>query len=128
MKKSILFFCFLIFTANIVKVDSQTSFSGNWNSSKSDFYLSLKQIKNKISGCHCSAMLDGNRIDCSTDEETINGTVQGDSILVVFTSAYSMKNGFAVIKRVSDKQIEWKIKKKPDGEFYIPTGTILIKE
>ncbi len=84
MKKSILFFFVLIFTTNIVKVYTQTSFSGNWNSSNSGFSLSIKQTKNKITGTHCSSMQNGNKIDCATDERTIRGTILGDSIVFFF--------------------------------------------
>ncbi len=128
MKKTIILFLILNILTCFLKVNAQNDFTGNWNSSSSDFTLSIKQIKNKITGSHCSILQNGNRIDCATDERTIRGTIHGDSILVVFKSTYSMKSGTAVIKRINDAQIKWEITKKPVGEFYIPTTAILKKE
>ena len=110
----------------------QSNFNGEWNLStkSSDFSLTLNQTNSKsITGQHCSVMYNGDRIDCATDgEKTISGTIQGDSIIVTFMSEYSMTKGKAVIKKVNDKQISWRVIQSPKGIYYIPDEVILTKE
>jgi hypothetical protein len=107
-------------------------FSGNWHAetATSEFNLNLSQIKNKLSGSHCSVQMNGKKIDCVDDDTELSlfGTIENSStVLVIFTSQFSLKKGTATIKKLSDTTIEWQIVTKPSGEYHIPNRITLKK-
>jgi hypothetical protein len=118
-----------IFTVN---TKCQTNFSGAWNYSNDylSFTLDLTQNGNLITGNHCAVADSANIIDCHNpedDDKTISGVINGDSILVTFKSEYCLKQGTAIIKKITANRIQWFITKEPDGLSYLPDSVVLDK-
>jgi len=115
-----------------INATAQQSFKGTWywENSESSVSFIFSQIGNKISGVHCCVLDNGNHIDCEEDttKPTIQGTVDGASINLSFTSTFSLTKGKAVVKRIDNNTIEWTITKAPSGIFYIPKHVILKRE
>jgi len=127
MKKSILFSICLWITS-FTNAYCQTDFTGGWvsdNKTSDSFSLNITQLNNIITGYHCGTADNGNFIDCSFEDKSINGIVKGDSALITFISSYCDKPGTAIIKKINPNQIQWKIINKPDGPFYIPLDDML---
>ena len=115
----------------ITNAYSQQSFNGSWkwSNSNSEFSITINQQSNTITGSHCSILQNGLKVDCAdSNETTLNGTIQGDSLVVNFKSAFSMTVGIAVIKKLNDTSIQWEIVQKPNREFYIPSLVIMTKQ
>jgi hypothetical protein len=106
--------------------------SGTWSISSTtcEFNIKLYQNGNSLYGTHCSVMENGNRIDCVDDDDySITGTITDpNQVSINFHSYSSETDGEATIKRLTDTTLEWKITKKPTGEFYIPDSIVLNKE
>jgi len=112
-----------------ITATAQQSFKGTWHweNKESSVSFIFSQTGNKISGVHCCVLDNGNHIDCEEDatKPTIQGTVDGASINLSFTSTFSLAKGKAVVKRIDNNTIEWTITKVPSGTFYIPKHVIL---
>lgn len=110
-----------------------TNFSGKWHAetANTSFDIKLTQIKGRVSGSHCALQLGGSKMDCvmKDSDVTITGTANNSgSVQVTFTSQFSQKLGTAIITKINDSTIEWKILTKPKGEFYIPSQMVLKKQ
>lgn len=109
-----------------------TNFSGKWHAetANTSFDLKLTQIKERVSGSHCALQLGGSKMDCviKDSDVTITGTANNSaSVQVTFISQFSQKLGTAIITKINDSTIEWKILTKPNGEFYLPSQMVLKK-
>ena len=91
------------------------------------FSINLSKSKSgKLTGYYCTAVRNGNKIDCSPDQEiNINEVKNGNGLYKVsFNSFFGAKNGEAVISLENGK-LHWRITKKPAGEFYAPSDVFL---
>src|SRR6478672_2870500 len=94
----------------------------------STFTLQLKIRKGKLFGNYCAVARNGNKIDCSIDEENnLSGKFKGKKNQINFYSFFGAKNGKAVIEIINSKKIKWKIVKAPNGECYAPNDCVLTK-
>jgi hypothetical protein len=126
MRKYICLIFISIFTC--ITCFSQTKFTGvwNWHTPGASFTLQLTQKQDSVIGYHCSVMQNGNRIDCSFEEEiTIRGKLHGDSAVISFKSTYSRLFGDATIFKIASDTIKWKITKPPHGLYFIPRLAIM---
>ena len=110
-----------------------TVFSGKWHAetANTSFDLKLTQIRGRVSGSHCAIQLGGSKMDCviKDSDVTITGTANNSaSVQVTFISQFSQKPGTAIITKINDSTIQWKIINKPNGEFYIPSQMVLKKD
>lgn len=140
MKKEFPIILLLIFTTfwncTTSKIKGKASeFNGYWayKNTSSVFSLYLKIDGKFVTGNYCSVMLNGNRIDCSDDEDESETSFAGvlvnnETINIDFVSSYAGTGGKAKIKKISKKKIEWKIIDEPEGQFYIPYSVFLIKQ
>lgn len=113
-------------------IKSGVDFSGNWEveTEKSTFTLYLKQVNNKITGNHCSVMQKGDRIDCVLDKADVSifGKIENQSYVILrFESQYSGTSGTVKITKLDANTIDWQIKSRPKGEYYIPDHIVLKK-
>ncbi len=109
------------------------NFQGNWKDQipARAFSLKLNQASGNLKGNHCAITPDGNRIDCALDDTdvSITGTISNaDSVIVTVKSFYSNTTGTAVIKKIDDNTISWRILTAPLGVFYIFNSAILIRQ
>ncbi|MCL2649552.1 MAG: hypothetical protein FWD60_00835 [Candidatus Azobacteroides sp.] len=115
-----------------INVYGQLDFSGDWywteNDDDNTFNITLTKVNDSFyKGTHCGVFAGGMKMDCvDGDEPSLSATLQGDSLIVTFTSQFCLKKGKAVIK-FSNDSIIWKIIKEPDGEYYLPDEAILRK-
>ena len=94
----------------------------NSNTPYSVFSINMN-IKNKnVIGEFCYITRYGKRVDCNNK---FSSTINNNKIYFDFNSSFGGKNGKAVITFLSNKKIQWKILKNPDGEFYAPRKMIL---
>ncbi len=140
MKKEFPFIFLLISTffwscTTSKKVSQASEFNGYWvyKTNSSVFDLFLKLDEKIVTGSYCSVMLNGNRIDCSDDEDESETSFAGvlinnETINIDFVSSYSGTVGKAKLKKINSNKIEWKIIEKPDGIFFIPDSVVLIKQ
>ncbi len=94
------------------------------------FMLHLsKNSEDKLLGFYCAVAKNGNKIDCSTDNENNIKTIkiENDGILLQFESFFGAKNGEAKIS-LSNKKLHWIILKRPIGEFYCPEDVYLVQK
>ena len=116
MKLSIVFIlCFLFGYGNTIEYSHENPSS----------VFTIDFIKNNektIYGKFCYVTRDGARIDC---DNSFKGVKRNNKIYFDFNSSFGGKNGRAMIKFISEKQILWKLLKKPIGEFYVPKRMIL---
>jgi hypothetical protein len=121
----------IICSSSFTKVAGQQNFNGtwNWSSTTANFTVVISQVNNTVTGNHCSVSSNGERIDCAeSTESSINGTVQGNSLIVTFTSSFSLEKGIAIIRWIDNSSIEWEITQKPKGDYFIPNKVILTKQ
>ena len=109
-----------------------TNFSGKWHAETANvsFDLKLNQIRGRVYGSHCAIQLGGSKMDCviKDSDVTITGTANNSgSVQVTFISQFSQKPGTAIITKINDSTIQWKILTKPNGEFYFPSQMVLKK-
>ena len=107
------------------------SLTGEWSYDgypHNSLHLTLRQSGNRIRGTHVAIALGGNRIDAYLDdEESINGTINGDMARVNFKSAYfDGGGGVAIIKILDEKTIEWTVIE--EREHWFPKSAILTKD
>ena len=110
-----------------------TNVSDKWHAETANvsFDLKLTQIRGMVSGSHCAIELGGSKMDCviKDSDVTITGTANNSgSVQVTFTSQFSQKPGTAIITKINDSTIQWKILTKPNGEFYLPSKMVLKKK
>lgn len=110
-----------------------TNFSGKWHAEtlNTSFDLKLTQIKERVYGSHCAIQLGGSKVDCvlKDSDVTITGTANSSgSVQVAFISQFSQKPGTAIITKINDSTIQWKILTKHNGEFYLPSKMVLKKK
>ena len=109
-----------------------TNFSGKWHAETANvsFDLKLNQIRGRVYGSHCAIQLGGSKMDCviKDSDVTITGTANNSgSVQVTFISQFSQKPGTAIITKINDSTIQWKILTNPNGEFYFPSQMVLKK-
>jgi len=108
-----------------------SDFIGKWSYSTDDetFTLDLEVTKNnEIIGSYCNITQNGNRIDCSPDDDkNITGILKTDTIYVKFKGFYDeAASGEAKLYKENDSCIVW-ILGKCKGDFYLPKKAKLKK-
>jgi hypothetical protein len=73
------------------------------------------------------------RITSYSADDTEPASIKGiataaDSVNVSFKSSYSGNTGRATIKKISSNEIQWIIRRNPQGEFHIPMNVTLTKQ
>ncbi len=61
-------------------------------------------------------------------DESIKGSVQGNTATVQFQSSFTKDAGTARITFVDANTISWKVTVRPDGEYYLPNEATLTKK
>ena len=130
--KILLLLLFATSQVSFSAIKSFTNFSGKWHAetATASFDIKLTQIKGRVSGSHCALQLGGSKVDCvlKDSDVTITGTANNSaSVQVTFISQFSQKPGTAIITKMNDSTIKWKILTKPNGEFYLPSQMVLMK-
>lgn len=105
---------------------SVANFTGDWQATTFDFSLDLSQNGNHLQGTHVAIAQRGNRIDSMNN--SIQGTVQGNTAVVRFQSSYTANPGTAQITWIDQNTIVWKITTAPAGEHYLPSEATLVKK
>lgn len=80
-----------------------SKWNGNWHwtDDANDFELKIKAKGDSITGSFCAVAMNGNRIDCSNEGDTVSlikGLIDADSAAVLFSSCYSEGHDTAFIK------------------------------
>ena len=105
-------------------------FGGTWDSFEDtpnvSFTLFLTQTNLKIEGKHCSSMYRGHKIDCSLEDVSVSGSINGSIAIISFQSSYGLGKGDAKISLINNMLL-WEITKPPKGEYYIPRKAFLKK-
>lgn len=106
-----------------------SDFVGKWTYSVDDETLTLDLELTKsheIVGKYCNVAYNGNRIDCSSDDEkNIGGSLKNDTLFLKFTGFYDEgARGEAKLYKENDSCIVW-ILGKSEGDFYLPEEAIL---
>ncbi|MFK2516835.1 hypothetical protein ACIXSV_20165 [Bacteroides fragilis] len=106
-----------------------SDFVGKWYYSANDetLTLNLESTKNNgIIGKYCNIAYNGNRIDCSPDDEkNIAGVLKNDTLYLKFTGFYDESAyGEAKLYKENDSCLVW-ILGKSKGDFYLPEEAML---
>lgn len=121
------------------QTDNPSSFSGKWHGERSGrdnekpestMSLRLTEKNGSITGEYCLIYNNGNRIDCTTDNENnISGYVVGNNKVVInFYTWFGEKGGKAEVYLDGNKAI-WKLLKRPtNSEHYIPESYEYVRE
>lgn len=99
----------VVCSSAMVNTCAQQNFTGvwRWTSTNATFDLTISQMSNIITGNHCAVFNNGDKIDCAeSDITSLNGFIQGDSIVLTFKSAFSLENGNAFVKKINNTTIE----------------------
>ncbi|WP_198404824.1 hypothetical protein [Burkholderia ambifaria] len=84
-----------------------------------------------VRGRYCFITQNGNRIDCSPDEEfNIKGRISGDKnkAIVNFYSFFGASDGVAEMT-VNSNRLQWRVIERPKGgDYYGPFRVELLKE
>ncbi|WP_298319557.1 hypothetical protein [uncultured Aquimarina sp.] len=108
---------------NFKNEEVEISFLGKWENidqTSRIFTINLFKKDSKIVGNYCSITNNGNKIDCSVDDEQNLKAIIVDSILKVeFYSFFGGTNGVSEIE-LENENIIWTIVKSPVGEFHCP--------
>lgn len=89
--------------------------------------MNLESTKNNgIIGKYCNIAYNGNRIDCSPDDEkNIAGVLKNDTLYLKFTGFYDESAyGEAKLYKENDSCLVW-ILGKSKGDFYLPEEAML---
>lgn len=134
--KKILFLIILCININVscktppkTKDTKISDFVGKWSYSANDetLTLNLELTKNNgVIGQYCNMACNGNRIDCSPDDEkNITGVLKKDTLYLKFTGFYDESaHGEAKLYKENDSCLVW-ILGKIKGDFYLPEEATL---
>lgn len=100
-------------------------FTGHWENESLNFSLDLSQDGMQVRGSHVVVAQQGNKIDSL--DNSITGTIQGESATIHFQSSFSTNAGVAQITFIDPNTISWKVTSPPDGENYLPSEATLVK-
>ncbi len=113
-------------TVDIAQYRATFSLDGHWENSQMAFSLDLFQDWKTIYGTHVSIGQDGDLVDSL--EDSINGTLQGNTVTVEFKSSYTDGIGVAKITYLDVNTIQWQVVTPPEGEYYLPEEAILTRK
>ena len=103
-----------------------TDFTGHWENTAFAFSLDLSQNADQLKGSHVVVAQQGNRIDSM--DNSIDGSIQGNTAVVHFQSSYTTNTGEAQITFIDQNTISWKVTNPPAGEYYLPGEATLVRK
>ena len=109
---------------------STPNYSGSWEyeTEYSSFSLELVQKDSIVTGRHFSIMQNGNRIDGSDNEQTIQGTIKDGQLIAKIKSTYEAgEPGTAKISFIGKDSLYFEFITPPSCEYWIPNKVILTK-
>lgn len=135
MKKNLvlLLVCYSIYAG-----DHDLILQGTWDEERyietnvelpySTFTINLQVNKNnQVIGHYCFVTRWGKKIDCFDDgTNNIQGFLKNKKIEVSFFSVWGGEHGRANITFDEKCNLNWKLVRNPDGEFYIPKKALLL--
>ncbi len=101
-------------------------FTGHWEGLSSNFILDLTQTGGQLQGSHSAVAQQGNKIDSL--DKSLEGNIKGQVATVKFQSSFSTNSGEAQISFIDPNTIFWKVITPPDGEYYLPAESTLVKK
>lgn len=121
------------------EADKMVNFQGDWwfggviydeieDYGKTTFNLNLSQKGDKITGSYISIAYDGNKIDDSSEKQTISGVVKGNVAIVNFKSDSWGGSGKAKIIHNGNKILWERIPGTGKGNYWCPHKAVLEKE
>lgn len=106
---------------------------GDWeseeNSNSQTFSITIfKNKKGELEGQYCAVARNGNKIDCSPERESNIKFLRKEKKYFIFSlySFFGAKGGEVKLE-VNGNKMTWEVLKKPEGEFYCPLKSSLIK-
>ena len=125
--------CSIYASSNIVLKDTWNAeryVDGNKELPYSTFTINLEiDTNNKVTGDYCFVTRWGKKIDCFNDEtKNIEGLLKNKKIKVEFYSSWGGKHGKANISFDSECNLQWELIQAPDGDFYVPKTSLLIRK
>lgn len=107
------------------------SFAGEWvsieNNDKKQFNVSISKNADTYEGTYCYVLNEGDKMDCGEDISFEFPVTDQASLESDFKSNFSDAKGRVRLSLIKDS-LKWEIIQEPQGEFYCPSKTTLVKE
>jgi len=121
------------FRYKYIPENANTKMIGKWQVKEENgphFEIELFFKNGQVKGNYCGYPSDLSKLDCPASDEAkdcpIQGIIEENQVVILFTSCYSNTTGKAIIEMSGDKLI-WKTMINPDGWFFAPYEADLFK-